>query len=496
VTTVLDSGRAYQDLANEPALLNLSDGLRPAHNPRCSGCEQALVNVPVDVELGAVAMIREISAPWCTTCKRFEFPPVVIDDLVEAFVDAAVQEVQPTRHVVRAGAWNHVSRTCPVITDVSAVGRPGLVLRSVPANYSAVGGLSFDPSAVAAARDRAVRVLSARPFTTSVNLSSEYGVGTHPNVLKIEPTTLCNLRCVFCPNPSIGKRHSISAAQFRSLWATAQPENLFKVSFTGLGESLLNPDLWEMVAVVSESGVPTSLVTNGTRLGDQAQAVLDSGLETIAVSIETIDASDFASTRRRARLGEILSGIDRLLELVRRRHSRLEVHVLAANVHGVSAAAGLIDWCSERGMEPPRFYPVYARFDPREGDDVSSHFGVNEFRPLIAMAQAKGVAISTPREVALTERTRAGATYLESVCIEPQEVLLVRANGRWEGCNEAIFSTTGIEEPAVEDLDISRMWQSQSMRRLRLGLSVGNPPDLCRGCPAFQIPLAARTRFA
>ena len=93
-----------------------------------------------------------------------------------------------------------------------------------------------------------------------------------PHHVQLEVTTHCNLACYMCVRNEVIKnpRH-LSLADFQRLFDQIQPRRL---TLSGAGEPLLNPDLVAMVAHASRHGAATMVPTNGTLLG---QAELGAG---------------------------------------------------------------------------------------------------------------------------------------------------------------------------------------------------------------------------
>lgn len=95
---------------------------------------------------------------------------------------------------------------------------------------------------------------------------------------QIEVTTLCNLRCVYCPSPKLEKyrgqpkQHMTMDTYERALyWCSSLPAQA-ELSITGIGETLLHPDWRDMVAMARRA-LPENFInfsTNGLLLNDEA----------------------------------------------------------------------------------------------------------------------------------------------------------------------------------------------------------------------------------
>ncbi|HIH15949.1 MAG TPA: radical SAM protein [Candidatus Diapherotrites archaeon] len=110
-----------------------------------------------------------------------------------------------------------------------------------------------------------------------------------PNKLHIEPIAACNLHCEFCsiPPPLI-KRESrfMSLEKFKKIVDDVKPHCVVMALYLG-GESLLHPQLPEMVAYASKQGIYTELSTNATLLTPEvSRKLIQGGLDSITLSID------------------------------------------------------------------------------------------------------------------------------------------------------------------------------------------------------------------
>jgi len=113
-----------------------------------------------------------------------------------------------------------------------------------------------------------------------------------PFRLWIEPTNVCNLSCVVCPTGlgMVKRKGSMSFETFASIIAQCR-EYAYDVNLHHRGESLLHPELGEMIRHARQNGVLTNLHTNAALLTEEkAGEILDSGLDLISFSFLGHDA--------------------------------------------------------------------------------------------------------------------------------------------------------------------------------------------------------------
>ena len=97
--------------------------------------------------------------------------------------------------------------------------------------------------------------------------------------IEIEVTNYCNAKCVFCANKQLERsRGFLSVSDFEHFInkIVELEENLFfrrytgkmypRITFCGLGEPLLHPEINKIVEIAHNAGLYTQLVTNGMLL--------------------------------------------------------------------------------------------------------------------------------------------------------------------------------------------------------------------------------------
>lgn len=137
--------------------------------------------------------------------------------------------------------------------------------------------------------------------------------------LYIEVTNRCNLNCRTCirnvwNEPSGMMSEEVFEAiieglnSFRSL-----PEKVF---FGGFGEPLSHPGILDMISKFKTMGMSAELITNGTLLKkDMIVSLIDSGLDTLWISLDGSTPESFSDIRMGAELPGILENLDQLRRL-------------------------------------------------------------------------------------------------------------------------------------------------------------------------------------
>ncbi len=138
-----------------------------------------------------------------------------------------------------------------------------------------------------------------------------------PLRLWIEATSCCNLRCVMCPQsePTYIERGFIEFSLFKKIIDEAKAF-VYDVNLHHRGESLLHPDLAEMIDYARKAGLYTRLHTNATLLNaNRAQEIIGAGLDFISFSFDGFTKENYESIRRNAKFEETVNNISDFLIL-------------------------------------------------------------------------------------------------------------------------------------------------------------------------------------
>jgi radical SAM protein with 4Fe4S-binding SPASM domain len=138
-----------------------------------------------------------------------------------------------------------------------------------------------------------------------------------PIRLWIEPTSVCNLRCVMCPNKELTKDQKgfMDFELFKKIVDEARGF-VSDVHLLHRGESLLHPDFFKMVRYAHDAGIVTRFHTNGTLLDeDKSRRLIEAGLDQFAFSVDGLDKETYESIRVNAVFEKTMANIIRFLKI-------------------------------------------------------------------------------------------------------------------------------------------------------------------------------------
>jgi radical SAM protein with 4Fe4S-binding SPASM domain len=143
---------------------------------------------------------------------------------------------------------------------------------------------------------------------------------TGPLYINVEPTNACNLQCYTCSIDGTRKRGTMDLDLFRRIIDQAPAAGVYEVALFMGGEPLLHKDLPYMIKYVEDKGLETRVYTNATLLTrEKAQAILDSGLTFLGVSIDGDSKEEYEAMRIGADFDEVMANLTNFLELKKER---------------------------------------------------------------------------------------------------------------------------------------------------------------------------------
>lgn len=144
----------------------------------------------------------------------------------------------------------------------------------------------------------------------------------YPPCLQIEPTSVCNYRCVFCyqidkffTRRSNGFMGHMPLNVFRRVVDQAEGHIEF-ISLASRGEPLLCPDIEPMLAYTRGKFLNLKMNTNASLLDEhKAHAILQSGIRTLVFSVDAAEEPLYSRLRVHGNLETVLSNVERFQKI-------------------------------------------------------------------------------------------------------------------------------------------------------------------------------------
>jgi MoaA/NifB/PqqE/SkfB family radical SAM enzyme len=146
----------------------------------------------------------------------------------------------------------------------------------------------------------------------------------------IEPTSDCNLNCKTCVRHSWEEEMGFMQLEdYKKLIGDLKSfKGLEKISFWGIGEPLFHPQITEMIELASELEIKTQIITNGLLLDQKkAEALLESGLDSLVVSVDGTSPETMADIRSGADLKTVIKNIQNFRNLRDKNQKNCEIGI-------------------------------------------------------------------------------------------------------------------------------------------------------------------------
>ena len=139
--------------------------------------------------------------------------------------------------------------------------------------------------------------------------------------IRLSITDVCNFKCGYClPNgyqiDKSDNRKFLHLDEITRLAKVFSKLGVNKIRLTG-GEPTVRNDFFEIIKILKhEAGIKKVVITtNGYHLDKKAKMLVDSGINGINISIDSLDRNTFKNVTGHDRLPEILKGINILQDL-------------------------------------------------------------------------------------------------------------------------------------------------------------------------------------
>ncbi len=274
-----------------------------------------------------------------------------------------------------------------------------------------------------------------------------------PVILQIESTSICNLKCIMCPYPTMGRKNEHMSM---TVYERIIQEGAGFLEFVWLhhfGEPLINPDIYKMINMAEDAGIRTGMSTNATRLDERASAaLLDSKLSMLYISLDGATKHTFEKIRVGAKFENVHANVTRFAEMKRARNSELLVRLQMIHMTSTQNEREQFDeeW-RDAGFDAIDYKPF--------------HYWANQDESLIQIDE-----VSPP--------TPTGA------CSEPWIGFSVLADGTAVPCCNDYSGKMPLGDLKTQSL--REVWNGPAMMDLRRRFA-GEVPDvkgtLCEGCP-------------
>jgi radical SAM protein with 4Fe4S-binding SPASM domain len=269
----------------------------------------------------------------------------------------------------------------------------------------------------------------------------------------------------------------------------------------GLGEPMMHPGLFDMIAYAAGRGIRVSVNSNMTLLGARRAALcISSGMAELSISVDSADPATYERIRVGARFARVEQNVHLLMQARRQAVSRSpEVRLVAVLMR--QTLDGLPDlvrlarrWSIERlfvqhlchdfaeSSLPAEYQPMREFVDEQSvlGDDIAHIESVFAETRRVAEELAVEVRLPHPRP-----RPHPPGTSGPARCDWPWKRAYISYQGLAMPC--CIVATPDrINFGNMAKRGADAVWNSPSYDEFRSRLASDDPPEICRTCAVYR----------
>ena len=180
------------------------------------------------------------------------------------------------------------------------------------------------------------------------------GFGRRIEYLRISVTDRCDLRCRYCMAENmtfLPRKDVLSLEEIAIVADRFIARGVRKIRLSG-GEPLVRRDFMELARRIGRhldgGGLDElTLTTNGTRLAEHAEALVDAGMRRINVSLDSLDSERFAHITRGGELAKVLAGI----AAAKAAGLRVKINMVALKGLNEDEFLPMLRWCADQGHD-------------------------------------------------------------------------------------------------------------------------------------------------
>ena len=326
-----------------------------------------------------------------------------------------------------------------------------------------------------------------------------------PTFVQIEPVGQCNLRCQMCAIQfrTDGPPHGPPAFMPYETFTRIIDEfgAIEQLHLQGLGEPMMHPRFFDMVAYAAARGIRVTTNSNMTLLNPRrAEHCVKSGLDCLHISIDGAQAATYERIRVRSRFERVVQNVQLLLDTRARLesvlpHLKLVVVIMRQNLHELPDLVRMAaDWhmediwvqhlCHDFGEAtlPAQYQSMRTFVDSQTllAEDparIERYFGAAR-----SAAEELGIKLRLPRT---RPRPHPPGMPGPQRCDWPWKRAYLSYRGDAMPC--CMVSTPDrINFGNMSEQGVAAVWASDAYQSFRDQLYSEQPPEICRTCAVYN----------
>ncbi len=307
-----------------------------------------------------------------------------------------------------------------------------------------------------------------------------------PFFLHLEITTLCNLNCSTC-SPSVRNRkwnYKFMPVDFFKNIIDQLP--LLKyLSLTGMGEVLLDKNIFKMIKIASEKGIKVQIATNCVIMNSNiAEKLIKSGLYSIIFSIDAADKETFEKIRRGASFEKVIKNIRTFINIKKKLKSKVLTQIYCVGTKdNINQIPDIVELGKDLGVEHIRIQALFARTD-KDSSKLKKGLYSDDIvlKSKKILNKAKKLAAANKISFIYSSLKPTKKVY----CTMPFFTAFITFEGFVTPCCVQGVDPRIINFGNLHNLSFKEIWNSKKYRDFRISMLSSNPPAICVNCPRLK----------
>ena len=313
-----------------------------------------------------------------------------------------------------------------------------------------------------------------------------------PVHLILEPTTFCPLNCRMCKRAKyVTVPKHMTMDEFRTIFDQVKP---LRLTLSGLGESLVNPALVDMIHYASRQGTVVSTTSSMALADIPMESLVKSGLKRLKVSLDAATPETYQEIRGLDLFGRVVDNIKAIVSMKQKTsttglHICLQVVIQSKNISQLSQ---IVELAADIGVNDVSFRLVGLAGIEEKRDEL-----VAGLTPVVVVCQMKrardtagrlgmktnlaNLLTGTPWDVSCDKK-------YQNIrhCSFPWFSMYITVDGEVKPCCMFSYIDAGLGNLLQED--IHTVWNNSKYQQFRQILRQGKYPDArCQECVPERI---------
>lgn len=151
----------------------------------------------------------------------------------------------------------------------------------------------------------------------------------YPVDILIEPTNVCNLKCIMCQNQRLKRKRGFMDVSLYKKIVDESRNYTDCIYLNFMGEPTLHPQIYDMIKYSASAGIKTILNTNASMMDKKmSKKLIESGLDAIKISLDGISPNTYEAIRIGGSFSKTVQNIIDLMNIKKEIKSNIPLTVL------------------------------------------------------------------------------------------------------------------------------------------------------------------------